>query len=63
MGLHGVARTNGGPWPMRRDGKGGPEMEGKPGKENSLNEEPETRVSTDYLENNVDTDLRQSGDK
>lgn len=48
---------------MRRDGKGGLEMEGKLGKENSLNEEFEIRVSIDYLENNVDIDLRQSGDK
>lgn len=58
MGLRGTARTNSGPWYMGRNGKGGSEMEG-----NVQREKVETRLSTEYLENSVETGLSQSGDK
>lgn len=53
-GLHGIARTNAGSWHMGRNRKGGTEMEGNPGRENSLNKEMEMR-RTEYLGNNLET--------
>lgn len=62
-GLRGTASMNAGPWHMGKNGNGGTEMEGNPGRENSLNKETETRMNTEYLGNNVETGLSQRGDK
>lgn len=52
-GPHGITRTNAGPWHRGRSGKDGTEMEGNPGGENSLNKGIKTRMSNEYLGDNV----------